>query len=328
MIGLGLKITQSSSLNLEARVAELFTGGAEGAWYILSPSNMFTDRAGTTPVTALDDFVGYITDSSGNANDFVAVSDAGRALYKTDGTNGWIQLDKVDDNYSTTFASPIVGTMLIGTRKGTIHLEVDIPAGSFSLTPNAAYFPGNTVTDIVLKNGYMTDAELANAKAWLASRGSPLVYTPTGVDLVYGFRWGALISNIYFESCDLSGATSLYFIVRGSAGITSVDFSGQDMALLTSARSAFQLCANLASITVDGVFDNAPCTDYTTAFQDCALNQASVDALLVSINNANTSNGTLGLDGGTNATPSATGQAAADALRARGWTVNLNGYPA
>jgi len=34
----------------------------------------------------------------------------------------------------------------------------------------------------------------------------------------------------------------------------------------------------------------------------------------------------IGLNAGTNATPSATGQAATDALRADGWTVNLNGY--
>jgi len=34
----------------------------------------------------------------------------------------------------------------------------------------------------------------------------------------------------------------------------------------------------------------------------------------------------IGLNLGTNATPSATGQAATDALRANGWAVNLNGY--
>jgi hypothetical protein len=57
-----------------------------------------------------------------------------------------------------------------------------------------------------------------------------------------------------------------------------------------------------------------------------ALDQASVDGLLVSLESYNTSNGNIGISGGTNATPSATGKAATDALRARGWTVTLNGY--
>ena len=38
-------------------------------------------------------------------------------------------------------------------------------------------------------------------------------------------------------------------------------------------------------------------------------------------------NGRLDIDGGTNATPSTTGKAAADDLRNNhNWTVNLNGY--
>jgi hypothetical protein len=56
-----------------------------------------------------------------------------------------------------------------------------------------------------------------------------------------------------------------------------------------------------------------------------------VDNILVSINTAattyNLNDGLLTINGGTNATPSVgTGQPAADALRARGWTVTLNGY--
>ncbi len=67
-------------------------------------------------------------------------------------------------------------------------------------------------------------------------------------------------------------------------------------------------------------------TNCDRAWRNNALDQTSVDFILVNINAHGTSNGTLGIDQGTNATPSATGQAATDALRARGWTVTLNGY--
>jgi hypothetical protein len=78
-----------------------------------------------------------------------------------------------------------------------------------------------------------------------------------------------------------------------------------------------------------GFFDNAKTTNYTNAFRNCALTQASVDNILVSIaqsvvNTPTLTNGTLNMTGGTSATPSATGLAAKAALVAAGWTVTNN----
>jgi len=79
-------------------------------------------------------------------------------------------------------------------------------------------------------------------------------------------------------------------------------------------------------------FDTCVGTNFERAWQDNAIDQTGVDNILVSINTARLAavqTGTtkiIGLNAGTNATPSATGQAATDALRANGWTVNLNGY--
>jgi hypothetical protein len=79
------------------------------------------------------------------------------------------------------------------------------------------------------------------------------------------------------------------------------------------------------------MFDTCPATDFARCWTNNALDQTGVDNILVSINKAREdgfsgSNGTLNIAGGTNATPGAAGQAAADALRADGWTVTLNGY--
>ena len=79
-------------------------------------------------------------------------------------------------------------------------------------------------------------------------------------------------------------------------------------------------------------FDTCVNTNFTSAWTNNAIDQIGVDNILLSINTARLAGvqtGTtkvIGLNGGTNATPSATGQAATDALRADGWTVNLNGY--
>ena len=79
-------------------------------------------------------------------------------------------------------------------------------------------------------------------------------------------------------------------------------------------------------------FDTCVGTNFTNAWLNNAIDQTGVDNILVSINTARLAGvqtGTtkvIGLNGGTNATPSATGQAATDALRADVWIVNLNGY--
>ena len=64
----------------------------------------------------------------------------------------------------------------------------------------------------------------------------------------------------------------------------------------------------------------------TKAFAGCALPESEVDKILINLESNGTSNGTLGINGGSNATPSQAGQDAADALFARGWAVTLNGY--
>jgi len=67
------------------------------------------------------------------------------------------------------------------------------------------------------------------------------------------------------------------------------------------------------------------------SFENCALNQASVDAILVKLASLDGSNGTTSYDyksivlhNGTNAIPSATGLAAKTTLEGRGCNVYVN----
>jgi hypothetical protein len=94
---------------------------------------------------------------------------------------------------------------------------------------------------------------------------------------------------------------------------------------LSGLLAAWFGCTSLADFPAN-LFDNTTCTRYLDAFTGCALTATSIENILVSINTANTSNGNLGLSGGTNAVKTswtANANTAYDALVARGWTITF-----
>jgi hypothetical protein len=72
------------------------------------------------------------------------------------------------------------------------------------------------------------------------------------------------------------------------------------------------------------MFDICTATNFFNAWANCALNQTSVDNILVSLDTAGQSNGIVNLDGGTSSSPSATGLTAKANLVTKGWTVYTN----
>ena len=98
-----------------------------------------------------------------------------------------------------------------------------------------------------------------------------------------------------------------------------------DTSSVTSMSYTWSGCSSLSYFGPD-TFKNCLCTSFAGAFYNCALPVDQVDKILVNIESNGTSNGTLHINAGTNATPSQTGKDATDTLRARGWTVTLNGY--
>ena len=92
-------------------------------------------------------------------------------------------------------------------------------------------------------------------------------------------------------------------------------------------RSTWRNCTNLTTFPPNIFDDVTNCTSFNSAFQSCALTAQSIENILVSIDTANTSNGTLGLNGGTNAGQSTWTSAATTAynnLIGRGWTISAN----
>jgi len=163
---------------------------------------------------------------------------------------------------------------------------------------------------------------LALAGAW--GRCSSLTTFPSiDTSNCTGFAgtWSDCSSLSSFPALDLSRGTD--FKNAWSRCTSLVDFPVVDIKSGADFQGGWNGCTNLANFPPN-MFDTAPATNYTFAFFDCALPQASVDNILVSVNTAGQSNGRIDIHGGTNATPGAAGIAAVNALRSRGWTVTHN----
>ena len=96
--------------------------------------------------------------------------------------------------------------------------------------------------------------------------------------------------------------------------IYSLDLTG-----LSSINELYHCCSVLTHINITGcanLFD----VDLT----DNALTEASIDHVLISLDNYGLSNGFAYLNFGTNAVPSAAGLAAKTSLEGKGWYVQVN----
>lgn len=97
-------------------------------------------------------------------------------------------------------------------------------------------------------------------------------------------------------------------------GFTSLDFTG-----ITTITQLYNIGTGLQHINITG------CVNLDdVSLLDNALTQASVDHVLITLDNSGLTGGTVDLTGGTNATPSATGLAAITNLVGKGWGVFYN----
>lgn len=80
----------------------VIAGGRDGLWYDISNmGTLFQSVDGTGAVTADNDPVGYIADSSGNGKHALRfTADANRALHKTAAGLYWLQFDGTNDGYN------------------------------------------------------------------------------------------------------------------------------------------------------------------------------------------------------------------------------------
>jgi hypothetical protein len=214
--------------------------------------------------------------------------------------------------------SSLTSFPLINTSAGTSFSSAWLDCTSLTSFPLIDTAAGTSFTNAWRDCSSLTSFPLIDtsagtnfASAWLdctSLTSFPLINTAAGTS--FSNAWRDCSSLTAFPALDFDAAVGL----ASDASNTNTGF-----------RQAWQNCTALADFPAD-LFDNTTCTRYLDAFNGCALTAQSIENILVSINTANTSNGNLGLSGGTNAvktTWTANANTAYDALVARGWTITF-----
>lgn len=138
--------------------------------------------------------------------------------------------------------------------------------------------------------------------------------------LTFRDTWEKCSGLTTFPLINVSKGTDFANCWRECTSLTS--FPLLDVSKGTNFLNAWFSCTSLTSFPPN-FFDGCAARNFTSAFISTALSQTSIDGILVSIESNGTSNGTFNQSGGS--APSATGEDAIDALRARGWTVTVTG---
>lgn len=314
----------------------LFSGGQQGVWY--DPSDLATlsqESTGVTPVTADGQPVGLMLDKSGNALNALQPVSTQRPTYNDNPDR--LTLDLVDDSLAFTVPTGgIDGYMVVGTDEGTASYGVSLPAGDYDI--GGDYFMGGSVNGFLLREGDVSASDLSNVEKDFVSKGAkasygdvtdftsywrdkgitefPLIDTSSGISFQAAWYINKLTSFPLIDTSNVTNFRAAWF------GNKLTSFPLIDMSSGTDIRYAWNNNPNLTDFPAN-MFDNCLATEFDFAFSGTNLSQSSIDGILVSINSNGTSSGRFNQSGGS--APSATGEAAIDALRSRGWTITVTG---
>jgi hypothetical protein len=271
--------------------SELFKNGEQGALYLPKPTNLFQDAARTIPVTANGDPMGGITDLSGNGNHATQTVSARRPVYRS--LPDRLMLDKVDDAIVVNVpAGGWIGTMVLATGDGTASYGVDLPAGNYEI--GGRYFPSNSINGVLLRQGALSTSDSNKVEAYFVSNGAKASFGD-----VTNFRQAWSNNNLTsFPLIDVSKASNFIFTWRDCSKLTNFP---------------------------PNMFNDINNGDFYYAFGNTNLNQASIDGILVSLVTSGIATGVRRINQSGGSAPSATGKAAIDTLRDRGWLVDVTG---
>ena len=241
----------------------LFSAGEQGIW--LDPSDlttMFTDRAGTTPVTTPGQTVGKRLDKSGRGNHAVAPTDAARPTYgiepKTGRRNLLEQTEEFNNAYWTKTSATIIpdsdgiADLLYPSTSGTLR-GIERTIGGVSSTPYT--------TSIEAKAAGLNFLYLYGAQ------GNVVAYfnLSTGVIGTVGSGLTATITDVgsgYYR-CSVTQTVTTRFVYAGGCdanGSTQATASGTNGILIRKAQleasataTAYQRVGTAFDVTEAGV---------------------------------------------------------------------------
>ena len=315
----------------------LFATGQAYGWAAVAPGNVWADTAGTTP-GVLDQKILRLDDERGAP----WISTGIGPIYRVTTGINWLEFTDIDGSVRLQITVPAItnGTLMVAYKNaGVLSGNVTIPAGTYSIGQWGLF----GIVGALLIDRNLSQAERDQVRQWFITERGAGMSSSMASFARFG-REQRLTSVDLFDTSNVSNFSEFLYgnqlttvpLFDTSAGTNFVSFLQSNKLTSiplfdTSAGTNFQtfLSSNTGLTTVPaGLFDNVKGANFTNVFFNCALTQQSVDNVLVSVSTAaaanNLNNGTLNLNSGTNAAPSATGVTAKNALIARGWTVTTN----
>jgi hypothetical protein len=168
-----------------------------------------------------------------------------------------------------------------------------------------------------------TSSGTSFSRAWYGCNSLtsfPLIDTSSGTNFYNA--WRSCTSLTSFPLLDTSSGTRFDAAWRNCNSLTS--FPLIDTSSGTHFNNAWLSCTSLTSFPANA-FDDISGGDFTDAFTNTDLTQTSIDNILVSLVASGIAAGTRVFNQSGGSAPSATGEAAIDTLRSRGWTVTVTG---
>jgi len=201
--------------------------------------------------------------------------------------------------------SSLTSFPLIDTSSGTIFY-----AAWYNCTSLTSFPPIDTTSGTSFYRAWYNCTSLTSF---------PPIDTSSGTNFI--LAWRNCNSLTSFPLIDTSSSNNFYAAWRNCTSLTS--FPLIDTSSGTNFRYAWRSCSSLTSFPANA-FDNVKGGDFSAAFLNTALDQTSIDGILVSLVTSGITAGAFDQSGGS--APSVdTGQPAIDTLRSRGWTVSVEG---
>jgi hypothetical protein len=154
---------------------------------------------------------------------------------------------------------------------------------------------------------------------WESLESFPLLDVSSGTN--FNGAWQNCSSLTSFPILDVSQGTNFVAAWFGCSGLTS--FPLLDVNSGMQFGFAWQDCTSLTTFPA-GMFDNCSAKLFNYSWENCSLDETSVDNILVSLDIAGQSNGVVNISNGTSAAPGTAGQAAVLSLVSKGWIVATN----
>lgn len=286
----------------------LFAAGEQGAWYDPSDySTLFQDVAGTTPVTAVEQFVRLMRDKSGRGNHATAPSDPARPIlrarynlltYSEQFNNAyWTKGDSSAANTTAT-TDPLGGTTADKLTENTATNFHDVYVTS-GVTLSAVSY----TLSIYVKKAERTKVRVSLATAALAFGGGVRVDLNAGtIDSVinYGAHTGATATvapsgnDWYRISLSITGTAALYYpavaIVIGASteiytgdGTSGLYLWGADLRATNDAlnQPAYQRVAAATDYDTNGFLPYLEFNGSTWSMSAAAIDFSGTDKMTV-----------------------------------------------